>query len=115
LRGRFTSNPLGYLLSNAPDLKTELRYFARFHPVLANNHLEFVESAATVRIEFSYPVTMPNVVQLTDFVLMRFVTRIRAAAGNHWRPVAGGLTHRPPTDLSGYERRFGPRLSSTNR
>jgi hypothetical protein len=76
--------------SNAPDLKTELRYFARFHPVLANNHLEFVESAGTGRIEFSYPVTMPNVVQLTDFVLMRFVTQIRAAAGNHWRPVAGG-------------------------
>jgi AraC-like DNA-binding protein len=110
-RGRYTSNPLGYLLSNAPDLKTGLRYLARYHPVLASNHLEFVESAGMGRVEFSYPVTMSNVVQLTDFVLMRFVTRIRGAAGSHWRPVAVGLTHRPPADLSEYERRFGPRIS----
>jgi AraC-like DNA-binding protein len=110
-RGRFTSNPLGYLLTNAPDLKTGLRYFARFHPVLATNHLQFVESPSAARIEFSYPVTMSNVVQLTDFVLMRFVMRIRGAAGNQWRPVAVGLTHRQPADTSEYERRVGPRIS----
>jgi AraC-like DNA-binding protein len=110
-RGRFTSNPLGYLLTNAPDLKTGLRYFARFHPVLATNHLEFVESAGLGRVEWSYPVTMSNVTQLTDFVLMRLVTRIRGAAGSAWRPVAVGLTHRQPADTSEYERRLGPRIS----
>jgi hypothetical protein len=46
-RGRFTSNPLGYLLTNAP--------------VLATNHLEFVEGTGMGRVEFSYPVTMSNV------------------------------------------------------
>jgi AraC-like DNA-binding protein len=109
-RGRFTSNPLGYLLTNAPDLKTGLRYFARFQPVLATNHLEFVEGAGMGRVEFSYPVTMSNVIQITDFALMRFVARIRAAAGSHWRPVSVGLMHRQPTDFSEYERRLGPRI-----
>ncbi|HEU0017952.1 MAG TPA: hypothetical protein VFQ31_06290, partial [Methyloceanibacter sp.] len=48
---------------------------------------KFVETASGAgRIEFSYPVTMSNVVQMTDFVLMRLVTRIRAAAESHWRP-----------------------------
>jgi AraC-like DNA-binding protein len=110
-RGRLTSNPLGYLMSNAPDLKTGLRYLAHFHPVLATNHLEFVETAGAARVEFSYPVTMSNVAQLTDFVLMRLVVRIRAAAGNQWRPVAVGVTHRQPADISEYERRVGSRIA----
>jgi len=110
-RGRFTSNPIGYLMTNAPDLRTGLRLFARFHPVLATNHLEFVESAGGGRIEWSYPVTMSNVTQLTDFVLMRFMMRIRAVVGNQWRPVTVGLAHRQPVDLSEYERRIGPRIS----
>lgn len=110
-RGRFTANPLGYLMANSPDLRTGLRNFARFQPVLATNHLEFVETAGAGRVEYSYPVTIPNIVQITDFVLMRFVTRIRGAAGSHWRPVAVGLTHRQPADASEYERRLGPRIS----
>src|SRR4029079_14756702 len=84
-RGRFTANPLGYLMANSPDLRTGLRNFARFQSVLATNHLEFVETAGAGRIEFSYPVTIPNAVQMTDFVLMRFVSRIRTAVGSHWR------------------------------
>jgi hypothetical protein len=75
------------------------------------NHLEFVEIAGGVgRVEFCYPVTMPNVVQMTDFVLMRFVTRIRGAGGSHWRPVSVGLMHRQPADISEYERRLGSRI-----
>jgi AraC-like DNA-binding protein len=110
-RGRFTANPLGYLLANSPDLKTGLRNFARFQPVLATNHLEFVEIGGAGRVEFSYPVTIPNIVQLTDFVLMRFISRIRDVAGSHWRPVAVGLTHRQPANTSEYERRLGPRIA----
>jgi len=110
-RGRFTANPLGYLMANSPDLRTGLRNFARFQPVLSTNHLEFVETAGGAgRVEFSYPVTMPNVVQMTDFVLMRFVTRIRGAAGSHWRPVSVGLMHRQPADMSEYERHLGSRI-----
>ena len=44
-RGRFTANPLGYLMANSPDLRIGLRNFARFQPVLSTNHLEFVEIA----------------------------------------------------------------------
>mgnify|MGYP006387980367 FL=1 len=44
IRGRFTANPLGYLMANSPDLRSGLRNFARFQPVLSTNHLEFVES-----------------------------------------------------------------------
>src|SRR4029077_14242511 len=110
-KGRFASNPIGYLMANAPDLRTGLRLFAQFHPVLATNHLEFVESAGGGRIEWSYPVTVSNVTQLTNFVLMRFIVGIRAAVGNQWRPVTVGLTHRQPVDLSEYERRIGPRTS----
>lgn len=110
-RGRFTANPLGYLLTNSPDLRTGLRNFAHFHHVLATNHMEFIETGGGGRIEFSYPVVIPNIVQLTDFVLMRFVSRIRGAAGGHWRPVAVGLTHRQPAETAQYERHLGPRIS----
>lgn len=111
-QGRFTANPLGYLMANSPDLRSGLRNFARYQPVLATNHLEFVEtSAGTGRIEFSYPVTIPNAVQMTDFVLMRFVSRIRDAAGSHWRPVAVGLMHRRPANTSEYERQLGSRIA----
>jgi len=41
---RFTSNPLGYLIANAPDLRTAFRSFARFHTVLNSNSLRFVET-----------------------------------------------------------------------
>ena len=109
-RGRFTANPLGYLMANSPDLRTGLRNYACFQPVLATNHLEFVETAGAGRIEFSYPVTIPNAVQMTDFVLMRFVSRIRTAVGSHWRPVSVGLMHRQPADISEYERHLGSRI-----
>jgi AraC-like DNA-binding protein len=42
---------------------------------------------------------------------MRFMMRIRAAVGNHWRPVAVGLTHRQPADLTEYGQRVGSRIS----
>jgi len=107
--GRFTSNPLGYLMANAPDLRTALRSFAHFHTVLSSNSVEFVENAG--RIEWSYPVTLADSVQLTDFSLMRFISRIQFAAGSAWRPVAVGVTHRQPTDFVDYERRVGTRIA----
>ncbi len=108
---RFTSNPLVYLMSNAADLRTALRSFAQYHAVICSNSLSFVESNGSGRIEWSYPVTIANVVQLTDFVVMRFVWRIQSSAGSSWRPISVGLTHRRPADLAEYERRFGPRIS----
>ena len=108
---RFNSNPLAYLMSNAPDLRTALRSFAQYHPVICSNSLAFVESNGSGRIEWSYPVTIANIVQLTDFVLMRFVWRIQSAAGSSWRPIAVGVTHRCPADATEYERRLGPRVA----
>jgi AraC-like DNA-binding protein len=107
---RFTSNPLAYLMSNAPNLRIALRSFAQYHAVICNNTLDFIESNGNGRIEWSYPVTIANVVQLTNFVVMRFVWRIQCAAGTSWRPISVGLTHRRPADASEYERRLGPRL-----
>jgi AraC-like DNA-binding protein len=108
---RFTSNPLGYLMANAPDIKTALRSFAHFHTVLSSNHVEFVETNSGGRIEWAYPVTLSNIVQLTDFSLMRFVSRVQSAAGQTWRPVSVGVTHRQPADLAEYERRVGARIA----
>ena len=108
---RFTSNPLGYVLANASDLRTALKSFTRYHRVLTTNRIDFVESAGVGRIEWSYAVTMPNITQLADFVLMRFVWRIQCAMGNAWRPISVGLTHRQPDDLTEYERRLGPRIA----
>jgi AraC-like DNA-binding protein len=109
--GRFTSNPLGYLMANAADIKIALRSFAHFHTVLSSNHVEFVETECGGRIEWTYPVTLSDIVQLTDFSLMRFVSRIQPAVGRAWRPVAVGVTHRQPPDLAEYERRLGPRIA----
>ena len=87
-RGRLTSNPIGYLWANAPDLKTGLRNFAHFHRVLSTNTLEFVESACGGPRRVVLPRYHVDCHQLTDFAMMRFVVRIRAVAGSHWRPVA---------------------------
>ncbi|MGB2932272.1 MAG: AraC family transcriptional regulator ligand-binding domain-containing protein [Methyloceanibacter sp.] len=108
---RSTSNPLGYMMANAPDLRIALRSFACFHPVLSSNNLEFVESAGGGRIEWSFPVTVPDITQLTDFVLMRFISRIQSAAGRAWRPVSVGVMHRQPRDLAEYRRCLGPRMT----
>jgi AraC-like DNA-binding protein len=108
---RFTSNPLGYLMANAPDLRTALRLFAQFHTVLNSNAIRFLETAGGARIEWAYPVSLPTTVQLTDFAVMRFVSRIRASAGSSWRPLAVGMMHRAPLDLAEYERRCGPRIA----
>jgi hypothetical protein len=52
-----------------------------------------------------------NTAQLSDFVVTRFVSHIKATAGDSWRPVAVGLMHRAPSDRAEYERRFGPRIA----
>ncbi len=108
---RLTSNPLGYVMANAPDLRTALNSFVRYHRVLTTNRFDFVESAGLGRIEWSYSATMPNVTQLSDFVLMRFVWRIQCAVGNAWRPISVGLMHRQPEALAEYERRLGTRIA----
>lgn len=109
---RFTSNPLAYLIANAPDLRSAFRLFARYQGVLNSNTINFIEGVTGGgRIEWSYPVSLPNTAQLSDFVVMRFVSRIKAAAGNNWRPLAVGIMHRTPLDLAEYERRFGPRIA----
>jgi len=109
---RFTINPLGYLMTNAPDLRSALRLFGRFHTVLNSNTIRFVETiTGGGRIEWSYPVSLPNTAQLSDFVVMRFMSRIKATAGDSWRPLAVGVMHRAPADRAEYERRFGPRIA----
>lgn len=108
---RFTSNPLGYLMANAPDLRTALKSFTHFHAVISSNPITLLETKAGARLEWSYPVTLSNSVQITDFVLMRFLSRIRPAAGSAWRPVAVGFSHRAPSDLAEYEKLVGPRIA----
>jgi len=109
---RFTINPLGYLMTNAPDLRSALRLFARYQAVLNSNTINFIESVTGGgRIEWSYPITVPNTAQLSDFVVMRFISRIKATAGASWRPLAVGVMHRAPADRAEYERRFGPRIA----
>jgi AraC-like DNA-binding protein len=108
---RFTANPLAYLIANAPNLRTALRSFVQFHKVIASNNLQFVESNGNGRVEWTYPVTVSHVGQLTDFGLMRFIWRIQSAAGGTWRPISVGLTHRCPADAREYERRVGPRIA----
>ena len=60
---------------------------------------------------WSYSVTMPNVTQLVDFVVMRFAWRIQCAVGSAWRPISVGFTHRQPENLAEYERLLGPRIA----
>jgi hypothetical protein len=69
--------------------------FGLFNTVLNSNTINFIESVTGGgRIEWSYPISLPNTAQLTDFALMRFVSRIRANAGSSWRPLAVGVMHR---------------------
>ena len=67
------ANPLGYLMASAPDLKTALRSFIHYQRVFNSNVASLSEPSGAARIEWTYPVTMTNVAQLTDFVLMRFM------------------------------------------
>jgi len=54
---RFTINPLGYLMTNAPDLRSALRLFGRFHTVLNSNTIRFVE---TITGGGTYRVVLPG-------------------------------------------------------
>jgi hypothetical protein len=99
-------------MTNAPDLRSALRLSARYQAVLNSNTIRFVDTiTGEGRIEWSYPVGLPNTAQLSDFVVTRFISRIKATAGDSWRPVAVGLMHRAPSDRAEYERRFGPRIA----
>jgi AraC-like DNA-binding protein len=108
--GRFADNPLGYLMANAPDLRTALKSYVQYQKVFSTNAASFVEQAGSARIEWSYPVTMTNLTQIIDFALMRFTCRIQAAAGPSWRPLSVNVMHQQPTDMAEYERRLGPRI-----
>jgi AraC-like DNA-binding protein len=105
------ANPLGYLMASAPDLRTALKSFIHYHRVFNTNVASFIEGPGAARVEWSYPVTMSNVAQLTDFVLMRFICRIQSAAGPTWRPLSVSVTHQHPTDREEYERRLGSRIT----
>jgi AraC-like DNA-binding protein len=105
------ANPLGYLMASAPDLKTALRSFIHYQRVFNSNVASLSEPSGAARIEWTYPVTMTNVAQLTDFVLMRFMRRIQSAAGPSWRPLSVGVTHHQATDREEYERRLGGRIA----
>jgi AraC-like DNA-binding protein len=105
------ANPLGYLMSNAPDLRTAFRSLIQYQRVFNSNTISFVETPGAARLEWCYPVTMTNVVQLTDFVLMRFMLRIQSAAGPSWRPLSVGVTHHEPSDRDQYEKRLGTRMA----
>jgi AraC-like DNA-binding protein len=105
------ANPLGYLMSSAPDLRTALKSFVQYQRVFNTNVAAFVERGGSGRIEWDYPVTMTDVAQLTDFVLMRFICRIQSAAGASWHPLSVSVTHHQPTDREEYERRLGPRVA----
>jgi AraC-like DNA-binding protein len=105
------ANPLGYLVASAQDLRTALRSFIHYQRVFNSNVASFSETSGAARIEWTYPVTMCNVAQLTDFGLMRFICRIQSAAGPSWRPLSVGVTHHQPTDRDEYERRLGGRIA----
>jgi len=105
------ANPLGYLMASSPDLRTALKSFIHYQRVFNSNVASFSEMPGAARIEWTYPVTMSNVAQLTDFVLMRFICRIQSAAGASWRPLSVGVTHHEPTDREEYERRLGARIA----
>ena len=83
------ANPLGYLMASAPDLKTALRSFIHYQRVFNSNVACFSETSGTARIEWTYPVTMCNVAQLTDFVL--------CASYAAFNPPPGGLGDRFPS------------------
>ena len=101
--GRFANNPLSYLMANAPDLRTALKSFVRYQRVFNTNAATFMEDAGASKVEWSYAVTMTNVAQLTDFVLMRFICRIQSAAGSAWRPLSVSVTHHRPPDMAEYD------------
>jgi AraC-like DNA-binding protein len=105
------ANPLGYLMASAPDLRTALRSFIHYQRVFNSNVASLSEPSGAARIEWTYPVTMTNVAQLTDFVLMRLMRRIQSAAGQTWRPLSVGVTHHQPSDREEYERRLGARIA----
>jgi hypothetical protein len=105
------ANSVGYLMSSAPDLRTALRSFSEYQRMFTTNAETFSEHAGVGRVEWTYPITMIDSTQLTDFVLMRFIIRIQQAVGPSWRPLSVGITHREPCDRTEYEQRLGTRIA----
>ena len=110
--GRGDASPAIRLAISWPTARTEdgLAVFARFHPVLATNHLEFVESAGPgphrMLLSGHHIERRPD----HRFVLMRFVSRIRARS----EALAPRLRRPDASATRGYLRirtRLGPRIS----
>ena len=106
------ANPLGYLLTNSPGSEDGLAVLRALSPRARHQPSRIRgEPLAWAASDVSYPVTMSNVIQMTDFRLDALRDRGSGPRPEaHWRPVSVGLIHRQPADISEYERRLGPRI-----
>lgn len=102
----------GYLMRNAPNLRTFLQNLVRFMPIQVDSiDIEFHDGAAP-RVVWSLPAAfLAPRKQIVEFLLVLFVRRVRGLFDPAFRPVAVEVEYRAPASRADYERLFGRNIT----
>ncbi|MCB1519199.1 MAG: AraC family transcriptional regulator [Hyphomicrobiaceae bacterium] len=102
----------GYLANSAPTVREFLRALAGFSPLFATGfNAGFVEQGKRGELYWSTPSGFDVPLKSSNlFVMTCLVTRVRAAVGPSWVPLAVDFEHRAPDRAGDRLAIFGPRL-----
>lgn len=103
---------LGYLIFNAPDLRTFVRCLARYARLqIEAMVIELEEGDGVARLTWNYDASLIGPRRLlTEFVMALFVKRARQIFDEDWLPLAGEFEYRPPSNTAEYHPVFGRSL-----
>ena len=103
---------LGFVLSNAPDLRVFAICLARFINLRIDAlSIEFTEEDGMARLAWTFgPELVVPHKQLTELLLAMFMDRVRFFMDETWQPAKAEFTYREPNSAGEYEAKFGRNL-----
>ena len=106
------SGILGFMLSNAPDLRTFSFCLARFIKLRIDAlEIAFTEENGDARLTWSFgPALVVPHKQLTELLLTMFMDRVRYFLDDTWRPAKIEFMYQEPNAAGEYEAKFGRNL-----
>ena len=103
---------LGFVLSNAPDLRSFAISLARFIKLRIDAlDIAFTEVDGMARLAWTFgPELVVPHKQLTELLLAMFMDRARFFLDETWQPAKAEFTYREPNSAGEYETKFGKNL-----
>lgn len=102
----------GFVMLNAPDLRTMIVCLTRFVKLLVDVELTFKEKegVAEISMYFGPGLVVPHK-QMSEFWITLFVSRVRRLLGDKWCPNKVEFTYPEPNSAGEYEEMFGKNLT----